>query len=314
MLRDGWLCLLAGVILSGLSYVQWVHGLPETTPNLTGMVTSDAEGPMEGVLVSAKRVGGTITVTVVTDSDGNFAFPAGRLQPGKYRLATRAIGFDLTDPGEVELTATGSAKANLKLEQTKNLATHMMSAEWLLSVPGTQAQKAKLYGCVGCHSLQPVMHSRYDSDQLLPVVERMRNHAPPSSLVRRNVFLPFKVKLSESDREFVKYLATVNRSAGGDGWNFELKTFPRPKGKDTKVIITEYDLPRTDAMPHDAVVGKDGMVWYSEFSQSYIGRLDPRTGSVKEWRVPVRKPDFPEGSLDIQLDQERYLISSAAGR
>jgi streptogramin lyase len=57
-------------------------------------------------------------------------------------------------------------------------------------------------------------------------------------------------------------------------------------------------------MPHDAVVGKDGLVWYSEFSQSYIGRLDPRTGDVKEWKIPVRKPDFPEGSLDIQLDRE----------
>src|SRR5579863_7212615 len=65
---------------------------------LTGVVTSDAEGPMEGVLVSAKRLPGTITVTVVSDQSGTYGFPAGRLAPGKYRLAIRAIGYDLADP------------------------------------------------------------------------------------------------------------------------------------------------------------------------------------------------------------------------
>jgi streptogramin lyase len=124
-------------------------------------------------------------------------------------------------------------------------------------------------------------------------------------LLRRDVYLPFKVELSEADRELVQYISTVNRSSTqGNGWNFELKTFPRPKGKETRVIITEYDLPRPDAMPHDAVSDDEGMVWYSEFSAPYIGRLNPRTGEIKEWEVPVRKPDFPIGSLDIQLDPD----------
>ena len=36
---------------------------------------------MEGVLVSAKKPGSTITVTVVSDESGAYAFPAGRLGP-----------------------------------------------------------------------------------------------------------------------------------------------------------------------------------------------------------------------------------------
>src|ERR1700680_1962772 len=48
------------------------------SPILDGIVTSSAEGSMEGVLVSAKRVGGTITVTGVTDEQGRFSFPAHR--------------------------------------------------------------------------------------------------------------------------------------------------------------------------------------------------------------------------------------------
>ena len=46
---------------------------------LTGVVTSAEEGAMEGVLVSAKNVDSTITVTVVTDASGHYRFPETRL-------------------------------------------------------------------------------------------------------------------------------------------------------------------------------------------------------------------------------------------
>ena len=42
---------------------------------LTGQVTSTEEGPMEGVLVSAKKAGSTITITVVSDEQGRYSFP-----------------------------------------------------------------------------------------------------------------------------------------------------------------------------------------------------------------------------------------------
>lgn len=42
---------------------------------------------MEGVLVSAKKVSGNITVTVVSDTEGRYSFPGSRLQPGKYHMS-----------------------------------------------------------------------------------------------------------------------------------------------------------------------------------------------------------------------------------
>src|SRR4051812_2632034 len=65
---------------------------------LTGQVSSTADGPMEGVVVSAKREGSTTTVSVVSDSTGKFGFPASRLAPGRYSLAIRAVGYDLDGP------------------------------------------------------------------------------------------------------------------------------------------------------------------------------------------------------------------------
>src|SRR5262245_65381642 len=62
---------------------------------LAGKVSSEAEGLMEGVLVSAKKDGSTITTTVVSNAKGEFSFPAGRLEPGKYSIAIRAAGYTL---------------------------------------------------------------------------------------------------------------------------------------------------------------------------------------------------------------------------
>src|SRR3954451_3108665 len=86
------------------------------TPALSGTVASDREGPMEGVLVSAKKQGSTITVTVVSDAKGAYAFPAGRLEPGSYKIAIRASGYALDGADNVELAAGKTATADLKLK------------------------------------------------------------------------------------------------------------------------------------------------------------------------------------------------------
>jgi hypothetical protein len=48
---------------------------PDGQSALTGTVRSAKEGLMEGVLVSAKRNGSTITTTVVTNAQGVYSFP-----------------------------------------------------------------------------------------------------------------------------------------------------------------------------------------------------------------------------------------------
>src|SRR5262252_4440608 len=72
-------------------------------PALSGKIASDREGAMEGVLVSAKKPGGTITVTVVSDANGDYAFPADRLEGGRYELTIRAAGYALEGLGLIEL-------------------------------------------------------------------------------------------------------------------------------------------------------------------------------------------------------------------
>src|SRR5437660_5771481 len=84
--------------------------------SLAGKVTSSEEGAMEGVLVSAKRDGSTITVTVVSDAQGRYSFPAKRLAPGRYALQVRAVGYELDAPLMVTVT-NKPAEADLKLKK-----------------------------------------------------------------------------------------------------------------------------------------------------------------------------------------------------
>ena len=50
---------------------------PAQAATLTGQVTSAEEGSMEGVVVSARKQGSTITLSVVTDQKGQYSFPRG---------------------------------------------------------------------------------------------------------------------------------------------------------------------------------------------------------------------------------------------
>src|SRR5713101_5028830 len=87
----------------------------QTPAALTGQVTSTEEGAMEGVLVSAKKTGSTVTITVVSDRDGRFSFPASKIDPGQYALRIRAVGYDLDNHKSIEVAPQKTTPLDLKL-------------------------------------------------------------------------------------------------------------------------------------------------------------------------------------------------------
>ena len=302
-MRSFWLACLVGVLVDAAAFP-----VSAQTP-LTGKVSSADEATMEGVLVSAKRDGATFTTTVVTDEQGRFGFPA-TLEPGRYTLSIRAIGYRLDGPKTAELPGDGAATAggavDLKLSRIKNVAPQLSSGEWLLSMPGADQQKAFLTQCVGCHTLQRVVMSTHDAEAFQQVFKRMAMYSPGSQPTHPQPLLPGPrgerpVVTGAAAVAAAEYLAGINMS-NAETLEFPLKTLPRPKGRATKVVITEYDLPRPTAMPHDVIVDREGNAWYSDFGSQFVGVLDPRTGKVKDIAIPVLKPEQPKGGLDLEFD------------
>ncbi len=145
-----WFRLLTPIALFAIVLIQSAPGSLAQSPGataLTGQVTSSEEGPMEGVLVSAKRADSLLTFTVVSDRQGRYRFPQTKLEPGQYALRIRAVGYDLEGAATASVVAQKTATADLKLRKAHDLASQLTNAEWLESFPGTEQQKASVRNC-----------------------------------------------------------------------------------------------------------------------------------------------------------------------
>jgi streptogramin lyase len=270
-------------------------------PALTGKVSSAQEGAMEGVVVSAKK--GIVTVSVVSNDKGEFSFPADKLGAGDYAVTIRANGYDLENPPSVTI-GDKPAALDLKLVPTKKLASQLTNQEWITSVPGTDAERKFLFGCTNCHSVERIVTSTHTADEFMDVIQRMSGYSNNSFFLKPQMRAVARdmARFSPNVAKDAAYLASINRSEGPQ--KFEPKTLPRVKGEGTKVVITEYDLPRKEAQPHDVIVDADGMVWYTDFGGQFLGKLNPKTLEYKEFPVPVHRADWPKGALDLEVDPQ----------
>jgi virginiamycin B lyase len=78
-------------------------------------------------------------------------------------------------------------------------------------------------------------------------------------------------------------------------------TEPPTAVAELKVNIQEWTVPTRGAHPHDPAVGTDGALWFTEQLRNKIGRLDPNTGTFKEYPLKI-EDSGPHG-----------LVSDASG-
>jgi streptogramin lyase len=292
---------------AGLALVLLQPGWAAAQSALSGQVSSAEEGRMEGVVVSAKNTASRLTVSVVSDEQGRYAFPAAKLGPGRYAIATRAVGYDLDGARSVDVAAGATAIADLALRKTRDLSAQLSNAEWLASMPGTDAQKKSLLNCVNCHTLERIVKSTHDAAEFLAVIERMSGYYQGSTPEYPQRFAEdARRPLGPEAKAIAEYLASVNLSKSAS-WSYALKTFPRPAGRATRAVVTEYELPRKQVQPHDVIVDSDGLVWFSHFGEALLSRMDPATGEVREFPLPVLKKGLPVGTLDLETDRDGNL-------
>ena len=171
----------------------------------------------------------------------------------------------------------------------------------MASIPGTEDQKATLLNCVSCHTLERIVRSSYNAEEWTHIITRMSGYAAVSQPIKpQRLTDPERAGTPDQYRRQAEYLATINLSATPT-WQYPLKTMPRPTGRATRVIITEYDMMRPTTEPHDIIV-KDGEVWYTDFGENYIGRFDPKTLKITEYPTKEHKAGFPSGNLDLGVD------------
>ena len=61
-----------------------------------------------------------------------------------------------------------------------------------------------------------------------------------------------------------------------------------PMASHVRASFTEWDVPAAASKPSAPLAASDGSIWYAAESANALGRLDPKTGEVKEY--PVKTP------------------------
>ena len=73
----------------------------------------------------------------------------------------------------------------------------------------------------------------------------------------------------------------------------------------------EFVLPDPNARPRRIAITSDGMVWYSDHARGKVGRLNPKTGEVKDWDMPGGADSRPY-AINVD-DRDRLWISETGG-
>jgi virginiamycin B lyase len=61
------------------------------------------------------------------------------------------------------------------------------------------------------------------------------------------------------------------------------------------LTLATHALPNDSTRPRRLVITSSGQVFWGDYTRGYLGRLDPRTGATKEWRMPAGSLSLPYG-------------------
>ena len=134
------------------------------------------------------------------------------------------------------------------------------------TLPESNGKKTVQDYCVQCHELSTVTRGAYS-------VEGWRNN------LRMMMNVGAAVPKDEIE-PLVQYLA---------------KNFPERRRPDAvivpgsaKITIKEWLVPTPGSRPHDPLATADGAIWYTGQFANTLGRLDPKTGKIKEFHLPAK--------------------------
>ena len=285
---------------------------------IRGVINSADGRAMEGVVVSARASDKTFTTSVFTDRQGAYYFPA--LDAGPYKIWAQAVGFE-AGRAELALGGSGQVNQNFTLAANKELRQtikQLSGTELLLSLPDKtledrRGKRIVANNCTGCHTAGWVLQNRWDErgwgavTDLMAVYPSEGGYKSPEEIADPKKGNPMTRAYRD---DIAKYLGRVR----GATELTDVKLLPRPTGEATQVVITEFDLPRTDnhhaatihdgsdwslgtptryvgRAAHDIWLGPDGLIWVADDQVPLrtTAKLDPRTGKVTDYYLKDEK-------------------------
>ena len=164
-----------GLLFAAIAAVMSIPAPADADAILSGTVTSAAGEKLDGVTVSAKPAGGTITTTVFSDTAGDYFFPP--LPEGKYRVWAQALSF-ATAKADVDLSA--ARKQGFTLAPLKDFVRQLPGNVMLSALPEETEQDKRMKrlvrnNCTGCHTSSFILQHQFDEAGWNAIIELMKN-------------------------------------------------------------------------------------------------------------------------------------------
>jgi streptogramin lyase len=276
---------------------------------LSGSVASAAGEKLNGVTVSAKLEGSTITTSVYTDESGNYYFPP--MAAGKYKVWAQALSFERA-LGDVELSANKQQNLTLTAMTDPERRWRQLPGELMVaSLPEETADDARIKKifmnqCTGCHTPSYTLQFRFDEggwNRIINLMKTVNNRGVPQQGQNNQI-------IALNQKELAAYLAKVR---GPGETPIKIKERPRPTGEAARAVWTLYDVPLNQdvgigthyqvndgtnwalgtpsylmMIMHDGGMDLDGNLWFTSNALNKnvtLGRIDAKTGEVKHFRV-----------------------------
>ena len=287
---------------------QQRSGRPSLRGGPRGIVRLAAGNPLEGIRVQLISSKTSIRTTVFSNENGSYEFP--RLEPGRYTLRiARPREFRPYQKDSVQIdNATQLEDIVLErvtqaelLPPTPEIAAQLTDAEWRLNISGTGEEKTEYGSSCRCHSFQEVFRNRFDERSWRLIANRMITGLGSELILSRPPEDPFLKRSAPTVEKVVQFLARVR---GPEATDAPFVVLPGPTGPATRVVVTEYELPRMLLDVNDTRGDSQGNIWYTSHTTTYFGKLDPRTGIVKEYRVPPSTPGAHPGTHRVEIARD----------
>ena len=143
-----------------------------------------------------------------------------------------------------------------------------------VNLPDGPGKEAVQTYCSGCHGLSRVVASGYPQAYWHTTIRMMMNFGVP---IPQDQVIPIIDYLARNYPERPMPLA---------------KIIPGP----AQVNIREWQVPTPGSRPHDPLAARDGSIWYTGQLSGKLGRVDPKTGQIREY--PVKPQTAPHGLVE----------------
>ena len=111
-------------------------------PLLNGRVTASSGGALAGIPVRAHRENSNTTVSVYTNSRGEYSFPEwSDVAPGSYNVAIALPDFEHVNREAVMLSAGKTARLDFTLQSRQPSLSEATAADIVMALPGSDDQK-----------------------------------------------------------------------------------------------------------------------------------------------------------------------------